>query len=165
MHFNNDDDMEICVMSVGKISSPWIQQGIDLFMGRVEKYIKFSSFIIPDIKNAKSLSKETIKEEEGKAILSNIANSDFVVLMDEKGKEFKSREFAEWIQKQMNSGKKRLIIVIGGPYGFSQDVYSRSDAKIALSQMTFTHEMAKLILVEQIYRGMSILKGEPYHHD
>lgn len=157
--------MEICVLSVGKISSPWIMQGLELFESRIKKYIKFSTLIIPDIKNTKSLSKENIKEEEGKAILNNLQSSDFVVLMDERGKEFTSREFAEWIQKQMNSGKKRLVIIIGGPFGFSENVYTRTDFKIALSKMTFTHEMAKLVLTEQIYRSMTILKGEPYHHD
>lgn len=153
------------MVSVGKISSSWIQEGINLFESRIGKYIKFSSIIIPDIRNSKSLSKENIKEEEGKAILNNIQSSDLMVLLDEKGKEFTSREFSDWIQKQMNSGRKRLMLVIGGPFGFSNDVYNRADYKIALSKMTFTHEMAKLILSEQIYRVMTILKGEPYHHD
>lgn len=153
------------MVSVGKISSSWIQEGINLFESRIGKYIKFSSIIIPDIRNSKSLSKENIKEEEGKAILNNIQSSDLMVLLDEKGKEFTSREFSDWIQKQMNSGRKRLMLVIGGPFGFSNDVYKRADYKIALSKMTFTHEMAKLILSEQLYRAMTILKGEPYHHD
>lgn len=153
------------MVGVGKISSSWIQEGINLFESRIGKYIKFSSIIIPDIRNSKSLSKENIKEEEGKAILNNIQSSDLMVLLDEKGKEFTSREFSDWIQKQMNSGRKRLMLVIGGPFGFANDVYNRADYKIALSKMTFTHEMAKLILSEQIYRVMTILKGEPYHHD
>ena len=157
--------MEICSLSVGKISSDWIKTGIDLFESRIRKYIKYSPIVIPDIKNAKSFSRDVLKEEEGKLIINQLLPSDFVVLMDEKGKEFTSREFAEWIQKQMNAGKKRLAIIIGGPFGFSEAVYLRADSKIALSEMTFTHEMAKLILSEQIYRAMSILKGEPYHHD
>lgn len=157
--------MEICVLSVGKISSTWIQQGIELFETRIGKYLKFSTIILPNIKNAKSLSIETIKEEEGKLILNKLQSSDHVVLMDEKGKEFSSREFADWIQRQMNSGMKRLVIIIGGPFGFSNSVYERANSKIALSKMTFTHEMAKLVLSEQIYRAMTILKGEPYHHD
>lgn len=157
--------MEIVLLSVGKISSSWIQQGIELYEKRIVRYIKFSSVIIPDIKNSKSLSIENIKEEEGKIICSNFNQSDYVVLMDEKGKEHTSRGFAEWVQKQMNTGRKRLVLVIGGPYGFSQEVYSRADSMIALSKMTFTHEMAKLLLSEQIYRAMTILKGEPYHHD
>ena len=157
--------MEICVLSIGKISSQWIQQGLEVFENRIGKYNKYTSIVLPDIKNAKSLTKEIIKEEEGKQILTQLSPSDFVVIMDEKGKEFTSREFSEWIQKQMSSGKKRLLFIIGGPYGFSKGIYERADFKIALSKMTFTHEMAKLLLSEQIYRSMSILKGEPYHHD
>ena len=157
--------MDICVVSVGKISSGWIQEGIIQYENRIGRYIKYSNVIIPDIKNAKSLPKDTIKEEEGKLILSQLTTSDFVVIMDEKGKELTSRDFSDWIQKQMNAGKKRLVIIIGGPFGFSEQIYRRADSKIALSKMTFTHEMAKLILSEQIYRSMTILKGEPYHHD
>lgn len=157
--------MEICVLSVGKISTSWIKDGIELFESRIGKYIKFSVITVPDIKNAKNFSKESLKEEEGKFIMSNIIQSDYVVLMDEGGKELTSRDFASWIQKQMNSGRKRLVMIIGGPFGFSQDIYQRADFKVALSKMTFTHEMAKLILSEQLYRAMTILKGEPYHHD
>lgn len=158
-------NMEICVINVGKTNASWIKEGIDLFESRIVKYIKYSSISIPDIKNSRNLSIDTIKEEEGKLILQNLSSSDLVVLMDEKGKELSSREFSEWIQKQMNSGRKRLTIIIGGPYGFSESVYKKADSKLALSKMTFTHEMAKLILTEQIYRGMTLLKGEPYHHD
>ena len=157
--------MEICVLSIGKISSQWIQQGLEVFENRIGKYNKYTTIVLPDIKNAKSLTKDIIKEEEGKQILTQLSPSDFVVIMDEKGKEFTSREFSEWIQKQMSSGKKRLLFIIGGPYGFSKGIYERADFKIALSKMTFTHEMAKLLLSEQIYRSMTILKGEPYHHD
>lgn len=157
--------MEIGIISVGKINSSWIKEGIDLYESRLEKYIKFSPIVLPDLKNSKSLTIETIKEEEGKSILSKITSSDYVVLMDERGNEKTSREFSEWFQKQMNNGRKRVLFVIGGPYGFSQSVYSRADSLIALSKMTFTHEMAKLILTEQLYRVFTILKGEPYHHD
>lgn len=156
--------MEICILNVGKVGTDWIRQGIALFETRIERYIKFSSLSTPDIKNVRSLSKETIKEEEGKNILQQLNPGDFVVLMDEKGREFTSVEFANWIQKQMNTGKKRLVLIIGGPFGFSEAVYSRADAKVALSKMTLTHEMAKLFLTEQIYRAMTILRGEPYHH-
>lgn len=157
--------MEICILSVGKISSSWIQEGLKLYEGRIGRYIKFTPLIIPDIKNAKNLSKEILKEEEGKAILNQLNPSDYVVLMDEKGKENSSREFSEWVQRQMNSGLKRLVFVIGGPFGFSESVYLKGNYKLALSKMTFTHEMAKLLLTEQVYRCMTILKGEPYHHD
>lgn len=157
--------MEISLISIGKVSSTWIQEGISIFESRINKYIKFSLKVLPDIKNSKSLSKNDIKAEEGRQIIENIQTSDLVVLMDERGKEFTSRELSEWFQKQMNTGRKRIVLIIGGPYGFSEEVYKRSDVKIALSKMTFTHEMAKLILVEQIYRSMTILRGEPYHHD
>lgn len=157
--------MEICVLNVGKSATPWIEEGINIYNTRIKKYIKFSSLSLPDIKNVKSLTKEMIKEEEGKILMQQFLPSDFVVLLDEKGKEYTSREYAEWIQKQMNSGKKRMILVIGGPYGFSKEIYERADAKIALSKMTFTHEMAKLLILEQTYRAMTIMKGEPYHHD
>lgn len=157
--------MEICVLSVGEISFPWIRQGISLFESRLERYIKFTSLILPDIKNSKSLSVEKIKEEEGKLIMQHLNPSDYVIMMDEKGKEYTSREFADMLQKQMNGGRKRLLFVIGGPYGFSEPVYKRADSKISLSRLTFTHEMAKLFLTEQLYRSFTILKGEPYHHD
>lgn len=157
--------MEVSVISVGKISSEWINAGISMYESRISRYIKYSPVIVPDLKNAKTLSKENIKEDEGKLILNELSQSDFVVILDEKGKEFNSREFAEWIQKQMNTGMKRLIFVIGGPYGFSNKVYERANSKIALSKFTFTHELAKLVLTEQIYRAFTILKNEPYHHD
>lgn len=157
--------MEICIMSIGKSSSKWIEEGIAGFLSRLKHYISFTLLNLPDIKNAKSLSMSAIKEEEGKMILDNVQPSDFFVVMDERGKEFTSRDFSEWLQKQMNTGRKRIILTIGGPYGFSESVYQRCDYKIALSKMTFTHEMSKLILVEQLYRAMTILKGEPYHHD
>lgn len=156
--------MDLCILSIGKISAPWIQQGLCNFESRIERYIKFSTIIIPDIKNCRSFTKENLKEEEGKAILQHLSPSDCIVIMDEKGKEFTSLEFSDWVQKQMNSGRKRLVIIIGGPYGFSQSVYDRAHFKIALSKMTFTHEMAKLIITEQLYRAFTILKGEPYHH-
>lgn len=157
--------MEICVVSIGKISSSWIMEGINLYEKRLTKYIKFTSVIIPDIKNTRSITTDAQKEEEGKLIISQIQPSDFVVLMDEKGKEYTSREFSDWLMKQMSSGLKRLLLIIGGPYGFSKDVYSKANYKIALSKMTFTHEMAKLLITEQIYRSMTIQRGEPYHHD
>ena len=157
--------MELCILSIGKISTDWINEGIQNFDSRIGKYLKFSSIILPDIKNVKSLTKESIKEEEGKVILQALNPSDYVILMDEKGKEYTSRELSGWLQKQMNSGRKRMVFILGGPYGFSETVYLRADSKIALSKLTFTHEMAKLFLTEQLYRSLTILKGEPYHHD
>lgn len=157
--------MDILLLSIGKISTPWIKEGIEIFESRIQKYINFTAYPLPDIKTSKSFTKERQKEEEGKLILNQISTSDFVVLMDEKGKEYTSRAFAEWIQKQMNTGRKRLVFIIGGPFGFSEAVYSRADAFIALSKMTLTHEMAKVFLTEQLYRALTIIKGEQYHHD
>ncbi|MCH5240420.1 MAG: 23S rRNA (pseudouridine(1915)-N(3))-methyltransferase RlmH [Muribaculaceae bacterium] len=157
--------MEISLLSIGKISAGWIQEGIGIFEKRLPRYIKYSSIILPDIRNVKSLTQDQIKEEEGRQILSRLEAADFVVLMDERGIEYTSRGFSEWIQKQMNSGRKRLVLVIGGPYGFSEEVYQRADLKMSISKMTFTHEMAKLVVTEQIYRAFTILRGEPYHHD
>lgn len=157
--------MDLCILSIGKISSPWIDHGLKIFETRINRYLKFTPLVLPDVKNAKTLPVENLKEEEGKIILQQLSDSDFVVIMDEKGSEFTSREFSSWIQKQMNSGRKRLVLIIGGPFGFSDSVYKRANAKISLSKMTFTHEMAKLILTEQVYRALTILKGEPYHHD
>lgn len=153
------------MLCVGKVSTSWIQKGIEQFEKRIHRYLKFSTNVLPDIKNVKSLSKESIKEEEGKIILGALNSSDYVVLMDERGKEFTSTDFADWIQKQMNASRKRIVFVIGGPYGFSSNVYSRADFLFSLSKMTYTHEFAKLVLTEQLYRGFSILNGEPYHHE
>lgn len=157
--------MEICILSIGKINTDWISKGISVFDNRLKKYVKFSSVSLPDIKNSKNLGVPEIKEEEGKLILSYISSADFVILMDEKGKEYTSREFALRLQKHMATGYKRIIFLVGGPFGFSQKVYERGNELFSLSKMTFTHEMAKLFLTEQIYRAMTILKGEPYHHD
>ena len=157
--------MEIRIISIGKVSVKWIKDGIEEYSSRLGKYVKFSIKEIPDIKQSGNKPIEKIKELEGISILNELSSSDFFVVMDEKGHEYSSREFAVWIEKIMASGKKRLSLVIGGPFGFSQAVYDRADHKIALSKMTFTHEMAKLICTEQLYRAMSILKGEPYHHD
>ena len=157
--------MQITLLSIGKITSKWILEGINEYEKRLENYIKFETIIIPDIKNAKNLTKDKIKIAEGKEIIRQLNSSDLVVISDEKGKEFTSVEFSSWIEKQIGTGKKRIVFIIGGPYGFSNEVYERGNYKIALSKMTLTHEMAKLILTEQLYRAFTILKGEPYHHE
>lgn len=157
--------MDIVIVSIGKVSVNWIKDGIAEYSERLRKYLKFYIKEIPDIKKAGNYPIEKIKELEGNLILNELNISDYVVLLDERGKEFTSRNFSEWIEKQMVSGKKRIVFVIGGPFGFSKDVYERKDFMIALSEMTFTHEMAKLFCTEQLYRAMTILKGEPYHHD
>ncbi len=127
--------------------------------------LQFELELIPDIKNSKNLFEEQQKQKEGELILKKLSTSDILVLLDEKGKQFSSKEFSSVLQKRMNSGIKKLIFVIGGPYGFSEALYSRANQKISLSKMTFSHQMVRLFVVEQIYRGFTILKNEPYHHD
>ena len=126
---------------------------------------QFEIEIIPDIKNVKNLNQVQQKEKEGELILSKLKNTDQLVLLDEKGKEFRSLDFATYLQKKMNSGIKQLVLVVGGPYGFSESVYKKTVGKVSLSKMTFSHQMIRLFIVEQLYRGFTILKNEPYHHE
>jgi len=137
---------------------------IKIYADRLQHYIKFEFEIIPDLKKTKNLDENQQKKKEGELIFSGIQNSDFIVLLDENGKQFSSESFSEYIQKRMNTGLKRLIFVIGGPYGFSEELYKRADAKISLSKMTFSHQMVRLFFTEQLYRAFTILKNEPYHH-
>lgn len=157
--------MEFQLISIGKNSSPWLHQPLQDYEKRIKRFVNFSQLTIPDIKNAGKISEEQQKKEEGKIILKNIGEKDYVVLLDEKGKEKTSREFSEWIAALLNNSFKRVNFVIGGPYGFSKEVYERADFKISLSKMTFTHEMVRLFFIEQIYRSFSIIHGLPYHHD
>jgi len=157
--------MKITLLMIGKTDLPYLKEGIEVFVKRLKHYVPFEMKIIPDIKNSKNLSFEQQKMKEGELILQQLSTSDNVILMDERGKEFSSRLFSEWIEKKMIGGIRNLVFVIGGPYGFSDEVYQRADGKIALSRMTFSHQMVRLIFVEQIYRAMTIMKGEPYHHD
>lgn len=151
-------------MAVGKTRTDYLVRGIDEYVRRLRHYVDFSIVELPDVKTTKSLPESQQKEKEGETILSRVSQSDFLVLLDERGKEYTSGEFASYLEKQMASGRKRLIFLIGGPYGFSKQLYDRADAKISLSRMTFNHEMVRLFFTEQIYRGMTILRGEPYHH-
>lgn len=157
--------MEITLLTVGKTTQTYVQNGIDEFTKRLRRYIPFKIETLPDIKGTKSLSAELQKEKEGEAILSYLSPSDFCILLDEHGREFTSMEFATYLQKTMASGRKRTVFVVGGPYGFSKGVYSRAEYKISLSKMTFTHEMVRLFFTEQVYRSMTILNNEPYHHE
>ena len=156
--------MKIKLVQIGKTDARYLQDGIEIYVKRLKHYCALEVVEIPDLKNAKNLSEEQQKDEEGKLILKHADNSDWVVLLDEKGREYSSTDFANQLQKRMNQGLKNLIFVIGGPYGFSQSVYQRANEKIALSQMTFSHQMVRLFFIEQLYRGFTILKGEPYHH-
>ncbi len=156
--------MKLTLIVIGKTDNDYINKGIDIFKSRLKHYLPFEIKCIPDIKNTKNLSTEQQKTKEGELILSNIENSDQLVLLDENGKEFSSVEFSKYMQKKMLSGVKNLAFVIGGPYGFSNEIYKRANGKVSLSRMTFSHQMVRLIFTEQLYRAMTILKGEPYHH-
>ena len=157
--------MDITLLTVGKTTKQFIQSGIEEYCGRLKCYIGFSVQIVPDVKATKNTTEISQKEKEGEMLLSNISPSDFCILLDEHGKEYTSMEFSHFLQKIMASGRKRAVFLIGGPYGFSDEVRKRADSKISLSKLTFTHEMARLFFVEQIYRAMTIIRGEPYHHE
>jgi 23S rRNA (pseudouridine1915-N3)-methyltransferase len=156
--------MTIKLLTIGKTDDKALQNLIDTYVNRLGFYNKFEFEIIPDLKKTKNLSVDQQKTAEGRLILEKVTTSDVVVLLDENGKQFSSEAFSEYIQKRLNSGMKQLIFVIGGPYGFSEEVYSRADVKISLSKMTFSHQMVRLFFVEQLYRAFTILKNEPYHH-
>ncbi len=156
--------MTIKLLAIGKTDNKQLQSLIDEYTKRLGFYIKFSLEIIPDIKNTKHLSEIQQKQKEGELIIGKLNPSDVLILLDEHGKQLDSVGFSNYLQKHMNSGIKQLVFVIGGPYGFSQEVYNKSNGKISLSKMTFSHQMVRLFIIEQLYRGFTILKNEPYHH-
>ena len=156
--------MKITLLVVGKTTDPRLQALIDEYRQRLTHYISFDMVVIPELKNAKSLTQEQQKQAEGELILKTIAPATDLILLDEHGTEFRSIEFAQYLQKKMSMGRD-VVLVVGGPYGFSPAVYAHTNGKISLSQMTFSHQMIRLLFVEQIYRAMTILRGEPYHHE
>ena len=156
--------MKIKVLVLGKTDAKALKELIQKYESRLRHYIPFSMEIIPDLKHTKNLSISLQKEKEGQLILNKINTSDRLFLLDEKGKDYNSIEFSMFLQKQMNSGLKQIVLAIGGPYGFSEAVHKSAHGKISFSKMTFSHQMIRLFVVEQLYRGMSILKNEPYHH-
>lgn len=156
--------MNIKLLTIGKTDNKALQSLINDYTKRLSFYIKFDLEIIPDIKNVKNLSESQQKEKEGELILAKLSPTDQLILLDENGKTFSSIGFSDYIQKKMNSGVKNLVFVIGGPYGFSDEVYLKAQAKISLSLMTFSHQMVRLFFIEQLYRGFTILRNEPYHH-
>ena len=157
--------MKIKLLAIGKTDDKNLQTLIETYQNRLKHYINFEIEIIPDLKNVKNLSEQEQKEKEGELILKKLVPTDVLILLDEKGKEYRSIDFSKFLQKKMNSGIKQLVLVIGGPYGFSEGVYKMSKGKISLSKMTFSHQMIRLFVVEQIYRAFTILKNEPYHHE
>lgn len=156
--------MEITLLAVGKTAIPYVVEGIDDYLKRLRHYIRLTLTIVPDIRNKGKLTADLQKQAEGEKILQLIQPQDYVVLLDERGFEATSEEFADILQRQMASGIKRLVFVVGGPYGFSPQVYERADKKMSMSRMTLNHEMVRLFFIEQVYRAMTILRGEPYHH-
>ncbi len=156
--------MKIQLLITGKTNDKRLQSLIDDYQQRLKHYLPFELVVLPDLKNAKSLTEEQVKLAEGEALLARLNPSMDVILLDEHGKEFRSIEFADYLQKKMSSGRD-LALVIGGPYGFSQAVYDRANGKLSLSQMTFSHQMIRIMAIEQIYRAMTILRNEPYHHE
>lgn len=157
--------MKFSLLVVGRTIDKLYTEGIADYVERIKHYVPFEMEIIPELKNTKNLTETRQKEKEGELILKAIQPGDILILLDEHGKEFRSVAFAQWINMKMQTVSKRLVFIIGGPYGFSQKVYDAAQGKISLSKMTFNHQMIRLIFVEQFYRAMTILKGEPYHHE
>lgn len=157
--------MKIQILVIGKTRSNEISRLNQDYLDRLKRYVPAELVIIPDIKRGKNENAEQVSVREGEKLLAHIQGGDLLFLLDERGKAYSSKSFASFLQRQMNSGRKRLLLAIGGAYGFSQAVYDRADGMIQLSKMTFSHEMARLFLLEQLYRACTILRGEPYHHE
>ncbi len=157
--------MKITLLTVGKTDVKWVREGLELYSSRLIHYVPFSLVEIPELKNVSALSQVQIKGREGELILKHLKPADELVLLDEHGREFRSIEFADFIEGRMSRSSRDLVFVIGGAYGFSQEVYFRADSKISLSKMTFSHQMVRTIFAEQLYRAFTIMRGEPYHHE
>ena len=157
--------MKITLLTVGKTDKDWVRQGTDIYVSRLKHYKPFTISEIPELKNVSALSKDQIKTKEGELILKNLKPSDDVILMDEHGKEYTSVDFASLLQKKITYEGKDIVFIIGGAFGFSDEVYRRANSKISLSRMTFSHQMVRAIFAEQIYRAFTIMRGEPYHHE
>ena len=157
--------MKIVLLTVGKTTAKNIVSGIEMYTERIRHYVPFELVSIPDLKSTAALSADQQKVREGQGIIAALNPGDRVVLLDERGEMLTSRKFAQRIQQRMSAGVKRLVFVVGGPYGFSAEVYARADARLSLSAMTFPHDLVRLLFIEQLYRAMTILKGEKYHHD
>ena len=157
--------MKITLLTVGRTDVEWVRKGLDLYVSRLRHYVPFSLIEIPELKNVSALAREQIKQKEGELVLKALKPSDCVILLDERGREYRSIEFSAMLEDRMSRGGRDLVFVVGGAYGFSDAVYSRSDEKIALSKMTFSHQMGRTIFAEQLYRAFTIMKGEPYHHE
>lgn len=157
--------MKVILLSVGKTDDLFFSQIIREYQKRVNFYLSFEMIVVPDLKNRKNLSENEQKTEEGNQIQKTLQPTDHVVLLDDKGKQYSSVEFARYMEKKMYTVAKRLVFVVGGPYGFSQEIYDKANERLSLSRLTFTHQMVRVVFAEQLYRAMTILKNEPYHHE
>lgn len=157
--------MKVELICIGKTSKSFLEEGENEYLKRLKRYLKFQKIELPDIKMAKNASETSIKQKEAELFFQKIDASDFVVLLDEKGKIFSSVKFANYLQQLFNRGGHKIVFLIGGPYGFHETIYDRANAKLSLSSMTFSHQMIRMLFLEQFYRAMTILKGEPYHHE
>lgn len=157
--------MKITLLLVGKTTDKNFIPAIEEYVGRIKHFNPFEMTVIPELKNAKSMSFEQQKEKEADMILQQLQQGDYIILLDEKGKEFRSTEFSAWLEGRLHSSGKRIVFVVGGPYGFSKRIYDAASEKISMSKMTFSHQMIRLIFTEQLYRAFTIMKGMPYHHE
>lgn len=157
--------MKISLLCIGKTDDTYIKEGIDKYLKRLKHYIPFQLVEIPDVKNVKNMSEEQQREKEGELFLKTLTNLDYVVLLDEHGKAFRSVEFSSYLEHKMINSTSHIVFLIGGPYGFAAKVKERANAKMSLSKMTFSHQMIRLFFAEQLYRAFTIMKGEPYHHE
>ena len=157
--------MKITFLTVGKTDIKWVSDGLENYAARLKHYVPFSIVEIPELRNVSALSREQIKEREGELILKNLRPSDYVILLDERGQEYRSLEFAHMLEEKMSRTGKDIVFIVGGAYGFSEAVYARADHKISLSRMTFSHQLVRTVFAEQLYRAFTIMRGEPYHHE
>jgi len=157
--------MKMTLLTVGKTDVPWVREGLEMYVSRLKHYVRFTLTEIPELKNVSALSKDSIKIKEGELLLRNVKPSDFLVLLDEHGRQMRSVEFASELSDMMTRGSKDIVFAVGGAYGFSREVYDRADRQMSLSLMTFSHQMVRTVFAEQLYRAFTILQGEPYHHE
>ena len=157
--------MKITFLTIGKTEDKYLLDGMEKYLKRLKHYIAFKVLELPELKNTKNLSEDQQKNKEAELIFKNISNTDQLILLDEKGINLSSIQFSEFLNKKMIGSIQHLVFVVGGPYGFSNDVYNRANEKISLSRMTFSHQMVRLFFIEQVYRAFTIMKGEPYHHE
>ena len=157
--------MNIALLQIGKTSEKYISDGTGIFESRIRKYVSFEIFTVPDIRNTRNMPVQEQKVKEGERIIRFFKSDDFIVLLDEKGKENSTIEFSGWLERIFMVPKKRIVFVIGGPWGFSAEVYRKADLTLSLSRLTFSHQLVRLLFLEQLYRALTIIKGDPYHHE